>query len=124
MRKFQEKKGKQGFMRSRPVLICLGLLILLFSWNIAVFIGKAVNTGRNKQMAADKLAELQQEKEKLSADIERLKTDKGKEESIREKFGLALPGEGLIVVVDEKPVPASVENDTGGLFSFFKRWFE
>ena len=67
-------------------------------------------TSKNRDIAELKLVELNKNKDKLISDIENLNTDRGKEASIRDKFGLAKEGEGLIVVVDEKV--NTVENET------------
>ena len=85
--------------------------------------GKAVETSKNKKMAESKVAELEVEKEKLSSDIARLKTEAGVEENIREKFGLAKEGEALIVVVDDKNKNDGADEDSGGFFSFLKNLF-
>jgi len=47
------------------------------------------------------LNSLQAREKMLSSEIERLKTASGKEEEIREKYGLIKEGEEMIVVVDD-----------------------
>ena len=89
-------------MESIPVLTVLSLVLLFFIWGTISFFGKMEETKRNKQIAEEKITELQKEKEKLSADISKLQTDQGVEASIRDKFGLAKDGEGLIVVRNNK----------------------
>ena len=84
------------------------------------FFNKMRVTIDNRKLAESKVAELQKEKEKLSSDIARLKTDEGKEESIREKFGLAKAGEGEIVVVDEKPLTPPAPAPSRGFWGFLK----
>jgi hypothetical protein len=58
-------------------------------------------------------------------DIASLKTDKGVEENIREKFGLVKDGEQMIVVVEDPKLADSkdAKND-GGFFSFLKNIFK
>ena len=81
-------------------------------------------TRENRKIAENKVQELELEKEKLSSDIAKLKTEKGIEENIREKFGLAKEGEGMIVIVEDKN-PQTEQNDfSEGFFSFFKSWFK
>ena len=126
MKNFQQKKKNKHFWYSKPVLFILGIIVLIFAYNVFGLIGKMQETIKNRQNAEQKLENLQKEKEKLISDINKLKTDKGVEESIREKFGLAKEGEGMVVVVDDK-TPALVENEqkpTGGFFSFFKNLFK
>jgi cell division protein FtsB len=76
------------------------------------------------QVVENKVIELQKQKEKLSLDIEKLKTDEGVEESIRTKFGLAKEGEGEIVIVEDKNPSPPVEKSDGGFFSFLKNLFK
>ena len=115
-------------MYSKPVLIFLGILVLLFAWNVFGFIGKMEITRENRKIVENKVAELEREKAKLSADIARLETEEGIEESIREKFGLVKEGESLIVVIEDKnALQAESRENTGGFFSrlfFWKNWFK
>ena len=46
------------------------------------------------------------------------------EESIREKFGLAKEGEGLIVILGDVKEPKVINKPEGGFFSFFQNWFK
>ncbi len=112
-------------MQSKPVLIFIGIVILVFIWNLFGFLNKMQDTARNKKIAEDKVAELEKAKAKLTSDIDKLNTNAGVEESIREKFGLAKEGEGLIVIVDEKAPPAVEANAGGsGFFGWFKNLFK
>ena len=110
MRNFQNKKNTRGILYSRPVLVCIALILLFFMWGVVRFFIKMEETSKNRDIAELKLVELNKNKDKLISDIENLNTDRGKEASIRDKFGLAKEGEGLIVVVDEKV--NTVENET------------
>ena len=119
MRNFQQKRGFRNILHSKPVLVLLGILVLFFAWGVTGFLGKMNITRENRKIVENKVAELQKEKEKLSSDIAKLKTDQGVEESIREKFGLAKEGEGQIVIVEDKNPPAITDTSSGGFFSFF-----
>jgi cell division protein FtsB len=125
MRNFQ-KKGIWGrILQSKPALILLGIIILTFAWSIFRFSARLRETDRNRQIAEDKVIQLRQQKEKLAADIESLNTDAGKERVFRENFGLAKEGEEVIVIVDDKSVPATQNNSYFfGFFSFLKGLFE
>src|SRR6185369_1185261 len=101
----------------------LGVFILIFAWNILGFWNKMRETSRNEKIAAQKVADLQQQKEKLSSDIDSLKTEEGKEKVFRENYGLAKEGEGVIIVVDDKNAAAAGKaKSSGGFFSFFTNW--
>lgn len=111
-------------MESKIALIFLAVIMLIFAWNVFGFLGKLNDTAKNKKAAEEKIAELEKVKGQLSADIANLKTEKGVEASIREKFGLAKEGEGMIVVVDENNTKEAKEKEKGGFFSFWKNLFK
>lgn len=103
----------------------LALLVLFFAFGVIGFFNKMQVTEENKKIAENKLAELEKQKYKLSGDIAKLNTPEGTEETIREKFGLAKEGEGVIVVVEDKTAKEA-EVKSGGFFSFlaFWNWFK
>lgn len=125
MKSFQRKRGFRNIVYSRPVLAFLGVLVLIFAFGIIGFMSKMKVTIENRKIAESKIAQLNKEKEKLSSDITKLKTDQGVEESIRQKFGLTKEGEGLIVIVEDKNGPKiPLGTNAGGFFSFFKNLFK
>ncbi|KKT19467.1 MAG: hypothetical protein UW02_C0009G0020 [Candidatus Nomurabacteria bacterium GW2011_GWB1_43_7] len=112
-------------MQSRPVLALLCVVTLVFAWSVLRFWNKMAETSRNRKMAEDKVAELRKQKEKLSADIDSLSTDEGKEKIFRENFGLAKEGEDVIIVVEDKNPPEPQKTSfTSSFFSFFKNLFD
>ncbi len=76
-------------------------------------------------MVEGKIVELEKEKERLSSDIAKLKTENGIEENIRQKFGLAKEGENMIVIMENKNPPiAAKETEEKGFLSFFTDLFK
>lgn len=125
MRSFQRDRRWKNIAYSKPILILLGIVVLFFISSVLGFLGKMQETSRNKEIAKNKVAELQAQKAQLSASIAKLQTEEGIEENIREKFGLAKEGEGLIVVVDDKDDGAAEKNEeSGGFFNFLKNLFK
>ena len=86
-------------MYSRAMYVFL-IVFLLFAtqatWSV---FGKYQETKENKRHAQKELAELKKRESEVKDRIEHLKTREGVEREIREKFGLAKEGEGVIVVV-------------------------
>jgi cell division protein FtsB len=124
-RDFQNKKTQTHIFHSWPVLVSLAILLIFSFVGVFSFLMKMRDTSKNRKIAEMKLVELQKSKDKLTSDIESLKTDKGLEENIREKFGLAKEGEGLILVVDEKNIESTEENTEKGWFSgLWSNWFK
>ena len=111
-------------MQSRPVLVLLGAIILIFAWSVLGFWNKMEETGKNKQAVENKVAELKEQKEKLLADINSLQTEEGKEKFFRENYGLAKEGENVIIVVEDKNLPKESVEDSSGFWSFLKNLFE
>ena len=124
MRNFQQKKRGRHILESKPFLIILGIIVLFFAWNVLGFWNKMAETSKNRKIAEGKVVELEQQKEKLSSDINTLKTDQGKEKFFRENLGLAKEGEDTIVVVDDKNKPASPTHTSSGFFGFLKNLFK
>ena len=124
MRNFQEKRTFRHILQSRPFLVLLSVILLIFAWKIFGLWGRMQETAQNRKLLEDKITALKQQKEKLSLDINTLKTDKGVEENIRDKFGLVKAGEGMIVIVNEKPpLEANINNESESFWGFLKNLF-
>ena len=124
MRNFQHNKSFQHLAYSKPVLLLLTILLLFFIWGMFGFINKMIVTMNNRELVENKVIELKAEKIKLSAEIAKLQTEKGVEESIRDKFGLAKEGENMIIVVEDKNTPVVENESSSRFFGFFKNFFK
>ncbi len=127
MEDFQQKKRWRSVLESKPVLICLVILLLLFAWGVIGLFNKMQMTRENRRLAENKLMESQKKKEIFSNDVAKLQSQEGIEESIREKFPVVKEGEELIVVVDDKNTPPVEATAYHGFFSFlffWKNWFK
>ena len=119
------KKGKwRNIVQSKPVLVLLGVVVLIFAWNVLSFWNKMEDTKNNKKLVEEKVATLRQQKENYLSEINNLKTDKGKEKFFRENLGLAKEGEDMIIVVEDKNQNQNSYTSSGGFFSFFKDLFK
>jgi len=101
MMEFQEKRRLRRFLYSKITLTLLVILILIVAdavWNIYQ---KQALSKANLAKTAAVYESLQAREKMLSSEIERLQTESGTEEEIREKYGLVKPGEEVIVVVDK-----------------------
>jgi cell division protein FtsB len=124
MRNFQQKRTWSNIFQSKPVLIFFGLLILLFAWNIWGLWNKMQDTEKNKKVIEDKITALEQQKNKLSSDINNLNTNQGKEQVFRQNFGLAKDGEGEIVILDDNSTPTPTPPQSSGFLGFLKNLFK
>ena len=125
MKSFQKNNRLSDVMQSKTSLVILGIIILVFAYSMFSFLNKMIETSKNKKIVQDKIAELQKSKEKLNLDINKLKTEKGVEENIREKFGLAKDGENMILVVDDQTNKQTEQKaEAVSFWSFFKNLFK
>lgn len=127
MKSFQHKRGFRNIIQSKPVLVFLVIVVVIFIFGVFSFMGKMRVVIENKEIVENKVLELENKKEQLSSDIERLKSQDGIEKSIREKFGLAKEGEGLIVIVEDKNEQKVTDTPSRGFFSFlffWENWFK
>jgi cell division protein FtsB len=92
------------------------LLVWLVVINVSIFRKEEIAQG-----AADdtqkQLAALQTRESSLEQNINELSTERGQEATLRETFGVAKPGEGVIVVV-----PPTVATTTPPV-TFWQKWF-
>jgi hypothetical protein len=82
------------------------------------------DTEKNKKIAEDKITTLEQQKDKLTSDINSLNTDQGKERVFRQNFGLAKQGEGEIVILDDNTPPSSSPPPSSGFWGFIRNIFK
>lgn len=127
MKSFQQKRFWRSVMYSKPMLVVLGVLVLIFAWSVIGLMLKMMTTRENRQIAENRLAELSAQREGLSREIAKLETESGKEESIRERFPVAKEGESVIVIIDAKDEGPVEDKPKGGFLSalfFWKNWFK
>ena len=126
MKDFQDK-NKNGVLRrifySKFGIGFLTLIILTFGWGVMDFMVTMKETARNRDIAQDKVIELEKRKEKLVRDIDALNTDKGKEKVFREDFGMGREGEGLIIVIPDKSTVSQEDDSDRNESSSFKQLF-
>jgi cell division protein FtsB len=97
--------------RMREYVIA-ALLALVIVWLVSLIFGIARKEEIARTTVAEtkeELAQLEVRKETLQANIAELGTDRGQEASLRQTFGVAKPGEEVIIVVTEKDLPPPPE---------------
>lgn len=122
MRDFQSKKRFNRILESRPVLLILFLGLVFSAWNLLGFWSKMNETAKNREFAEEKFNTLRLSKEKLESNLGSLETDRGVEEVLREDFGLAREGEGVIVILEDETTEAEKEPKRG-FWGFWKGLF-
>lgn len=125
MNNYQGQNNSKNFLHSKLMLIVFGIIIVFFIFNIIKFSIKAIETNKNKKNAEARLEELVLQKDRLTRDINTLSTQNGVEEIIRDKYGLAKEGEGLIVITDDNNQTNTQNIQTNKSFlGYIKRLFK
>lgn len=75
-----------------------------------------------RRAAQDDRTRLEVREEELTASVDELSSDRGVEEQVRQRFGLARPGEGEVVLVETKAT-TTVTRKPKGFFSWFDGLF-
>ena len=118
---FYEKRKVRNIMFSKPVLVLLGIVVLLFVYSVWGAYQKESETREKWKNREEVLIELEGREKELSTEIDRLETEKGTEAEIRSKFEVAKEGEEVIVIVE--PPEEEVRDAPPPKKGFFKRIF-
>lgn len=118
MLEFYEKRKLKRLLYSKPVIIALcipAVFLLSVTWNAY---NKEREAYANMLTASAELDRLKEREATLSQEIERLSTQRGVEEELREKYEVGKPGERMIVLVDKAAdkEPASPPIKSKGFF--------
>jgi len=100
----------------RLALLVLFVVLMLAFWGVWGVYQKERSSRHLRVLAEAEQIELEARRVRLAEDIARLGTDRGKEEELRERYGLADAGEGLIVIIE--PLMTTTTRATS---TFFKR---
>ena len=110
------KEWRQGIMIGVLLVVAFWLLSLI--WGLAGKAQVALNEAHNVQR---QYQALEARKAMLEANLAALGTDRGKDAAIRTAFGVARPGEEVIVVVSPEPATTTPPLSWWGkVLSWFK----
>jgi cell division protein FtsB len=121
------KRAKYTPLTKRGMVIALLVLVLLFSARAAWRAYRQMRTSSEVTLNAEKeLSELEVRKEFIEGELDKLSTAAGREEKLREKFGVGRPGEQVAIIIE-----GQVSDDTPSdddlwikVRSFFKTLFQ
>lgn len=87
---------------------------------------KEKETTRKKAMVVNQLDLLAKREDLLNKDIDKLKTDIGIEESIRDKYKVAFAGEKVVAIVDSQQTTSEAQEEVidHSFWGFAKRMFK
>ncbi|MHB1316667.1 MAG: FtsB family cell division protein [Minisyncoccota bacterium] len=99
---FQQKWKMKTFMYSRGVLFVVFIVALYSIYSTYIVYQKKVDSAQSVADAEVKSMELSSKNTTLIKDIDRLQTDEGLEEEIRNKYSVAKEQEKVVILVEEK----------------------
>ncbi len=128
MTRFQKNTNLSRFLYSKVTIIGFCIFTLFFAYNVTGIIKKSRATTKNLDAALLELDALEAKKTKLQAGIDTLNTEKGVEDTIREKYRVVKEGEGLVVIVNDQnktgeSTQAEEEASKHGFWNFIKNLF-
>jgi len=124
MAEFKKNKKLKGILFSKVTLLVLFVFSVILIILLIDIIPKEISTRRNKQTVLDQLNSLKNQSLALGSQIEKLKTNDGLEEKIREKFRVVKEGERLIVIVDDQNSSnVALTPKTASFWNFLKNLF-
>ncbi|MEI6660063.1 MAG: septum formation initiator family protein [bacterium] len=129
MAQFKDKNQiNQNKLWHSPIsLLIIFCILVIFAYNMIGLIQKEVETRKKKIVQLENIETLRTRQEELDANIAKLSTDEGIEETIRDKYQVAKAGESVVNIVDESPrqaqSPQAVPKPSfwGFIKSLFKR---
>lgn len=101
-------------MWRRVLLVVLTGVLLASLGAVWSVYGKRQESAQLRAQAETRLHDLQARNDALTAAISTLDSDRGQEEVLRDTYDVGRPGEGLIVIVDQK---GSTSTDTSAAAS-------
>lgn len=120
MATFQQRRDPMRLMWRRVLAVVLLVILAIAVRGVWGVYKKSQESRELKIEAEATLSDLQTREKELRADIANLKSDRGVEAELRERYDLAKEGESVVVIVDPPAPPPEPKPTT---FQRFKSWF-
>ena len=119
----RRQRSRRRPWTNRTWVLCLLLIIFFFSAKAAwgVYQDK-IKSEKQAELKEKELATLENRENYLKGEVKKLSTPEGKEEELRDKFGVVRPGENVAIIVDTQS--ATTTSSGSGIFSSIKNFFE
>ena len=126
MQEFIKKKKKKNIIYSWPVLV---ILFLILGYSIKANLNiyeKVKKSEQKKEISENQLQELKNRQVQIEKDVQRLNSNIGQEEELRNRFNLVKDQEKVFIIVDEKKDNVESfkqEENKQGFIEKIKSWF-
>jgi cell division protein FtsB len=119
---FKEKKKFKNIFYTQFTVFILAVILIFSVHGVWGVYKKASIAYSNRNLALNNLNELKERESELVLKIKKLKTDRGIEEEIREKFGVVKKGEEMVIIVDSKDEKS--KNDKERTIGIIESWWQ
>lgn len=99
---------------SRAVLVGIAVLILLLGKGVYDIYGRQKESAKLRADSEQRMHDLEARKASLSVEVEKLGSEAGVDEKIRSKFNVAMPGENVVLIINDATTTATT---TPGFFA-------
>jgi len=121
---YRKRKNINKVIYSRPFLLVFFMITAFFVYTVMSIVPKVIETRKNKNIVKAEFENLINQEGKLKSETERIQSEEGIEENLREKFRVAKEGEGLIIIVDEEGKEGVKYEEKKSFLHFFKNLFK
>ncbi|MDQ5971838.1 MAG: hypothetical protein QG566_784 [Patescibacteria group bacterium] len=126
MAEFQTKQHSKKMWHSPLSLFVLLVVLLVFMYNMVGLVEIKNETTKKNQIALNEMESVLSREIAIKSTINKLSTDLGKEETLRDKYHLVKEGEKMVVIVNQEASALNVvdeSKDDNGFIKFFKNLF-
>ncbi len=123
MSAFDEKRRLKRFLYSWPALLFLVGMVGWLASGVWGIYAKERLTRATLESRQEELAEVEGRERELATSINELKTPRGVEKELREKFEVARPGEGVLVIVEGPPHERDEGASSFGIWGNIRHFF-
>ena len=100
MKEFQRKRSVKQYLYSPLVLIVLAIVFVVISRTTLGIYQKERQSNQDLALLTQKYQDLSTKSDYLNSEIQRLSTDRGIDQEIRDKFGVTKGDEKMVVIVE------------------------
>lgn len=121
---FHQKRKLRGIINSHFTQGVILTLALLVGWSAYVRYDIAMEMLERRELAEQQATALEAHKNELEERVEYLSSDRGIEAEMRRQFDVALPGEKVVVIVEEEDETLDIQPLSGSSTKKESKWYQ
>jgi cell division protein FtsB len=121
---FYQKRKLRGVINSRVTQVILVILILLMGYSAYGRYEIAMEMQERREIAEAEVQALEERRATLEEQVEYLSSERGQEAELRRQFDVALPGEQVVVIVEEESEEVEILPLSTSTNESNKKWYQ